>query len=77
MGALQKIELEVTAETANALTDERRRKAVGHLVDEMVRTSINDLLRVCEEISARAEREGFTDEDLQAELAAYNAEHRT
>ena len=73
-----KIEIPVEAETAAALSDARRREAVGRLVDRMVRpTRDDDPLAVVLEATARQAREaGLTDDQIDAELAAYNAERR-
>jgi hypothetical protein len=73
-----KIEIPVEAETAAALSDARRREAVGRLVDRMVRlTRDDDPLAVVLEATARPAREaGLTDDQIDAELAAYNAERR-
>ncbi len=77
MSALKKIELEVEASTADALTDVHRRAAIARMVDRMVRPGPNDPLLVLLEQTAQQAREaGFTDKDLEAELAAYNAERR-
>ena len=38
--------------------------------------SVNRLFEVMDAISAEARRRGFTDEILEAELEAYNAERR-
>jgi len=73
-----KIEISVDSETARALADPRRLEAVGRLVDKMVRPSAKDdpLAAVLEATAAEARALGLTDEDIDAELAAYNAERR-
>lgn len=72
------IEIEVTQETAHALADPRRRQAVGHLVDRMVRpTAGDDPLAAVLAATRRAAREaGLTDTEIDAEIAAYRAERR-
>ena len=76
-GALRKVELQVEEDTAEALRDDRRRAAVGRLVDRFVRPGPEDpLLLLLERTAAQAAAAGFTDEDLDAELAEYNAERR-
>ena len=73
-----KIEIPVEAETAQALTDAHRRAAVGRLIDRMVRPTGKDdpLAAVLEATAQQAGREGLTDDEIDAELAAYNAERR-
>jgi hypothetical protein len=75
---LAKVEIPVEPETARALADAHRREAVGRLVDRMVRpTGADDPLAALLEATARRAREsGLTDEEIDAELAAYNAERR-
>lgn len=79
MGKLVKIELEVTEEAAEALSDESRRRRVGEFVSSMVRPDGSDddpLVRIFRETQKAAEEIGLTAEDVEAELAAYNAERR-
>ena len=77
MSALKKIEIEVEADTAAALADDRRRAAVGRMIDRMVRPGESDtLLVLLETIAEQAHEAGFSDQDLEAELVAYNAERR-
>lgn len=78
MNQIATIPVPVEAETAKALTDPRRLAAVGRLIDRMVRpTSADDPLAAVLEASARAAQQaGLTDQDIEAELAAYNAERR-
>jgi hypothetical protein len=72
------IQIPVEPDTARALTDARRRIAVGRLVDRMVRpTREDDPLAAILEATARTVQEaGLTDDEVDAELAAYNAERR-
>ena len=75
-----KIELPVRPETARALADVRRARAVGRLVDRLVsrlaRSGQGDdpLAAVLEATRRSAQEAGLTDEDIDAELAAYRAE---
>lgn len=78
MNETTRIEIPVEAETARALADARRREAVGRLVDRMVRPGHADdpLAALLEAAAHRAREAGLTDEDVDAELAVYNAERR-
>jgi hypothetical protein len=74
MSKLSKIEIPVEAATAAALSDARRRRAVGRLVDRLVRPGAGDpLIALFERTALEA---GLTDAEIDAELAAYNAERR-
>jgi hypothetical protein len=72
------IQIPVELATAKALTDVHRRAAVGRLVDRIVRPTKGDdpLTAVLEATVRAAHAAGLTDEDVDAELAAYNAERR-
>jgi len=77
MDQASKIEIPVEAATAAALSDARRREAVGRLVDRLVRPGADDpLLALFERIAAEARDAGLTAAEIEAELAAYNAERR-
>ena len=78
MNEAAKIEIPVEAATAQALADARRREAVGRLVDRIVRPTREDdpLAALLEVAARRAREEGLTDAEIDAELAAYNAERR-
>lgn len=77
MSKLSKIEIPVDEATANALSDPRRREAVGRLVDRLVRPGTDDpLLALLERTTAEAQDAGLTQAEIDAELAAYNAERR-
>lgn len=76
-GALRKVKLQAKEGAAEALRDDRHREAVGRLVDRCVRSGAEDPLPpLLERTAAQAEAAGFTDEDLDAELADCNAERR-
>lgn len=77
MDQVSKIEIPVEEATAAALTDERRREAVGRLVDRIVQPGADDpLIALFERIAAEAQKSGLTEAEIEAELAAYNAERR-
>ena len=61
------------------LRDQSRVRAVGRLVSNLLRPSspeTDPLAAVIAEIKAEARAAGLTDEAIDAELAAYNAERR-
>lgn len=78
MAHMTKVEVPVEAETADALVDARRREAVGRLVDRIVRPARGDdpLAALLEATARQAREAGLTDEEIDAELDAYNAERR-
>jgi hypothetical protein len=68
----------VTPATAAALSDPRRLQAVGRIVDRLVRPGDGDLLlALLERTAAEAREAGLTEDMINEELAAYNAERRT
>ncbi len=74
---MSKIEIPVEEATAAALSDERRREAVGRLVDRLVRPGVDDpLIALFERTAAEAQEAGLTKAEVEAELASYNAERR-
>ncbi|TCZ63222.1 hypothetical protein [Roseicella aquatilis] len=75
MSQAAKIEIPVEAATAAALTDARRLEAVGRLVDRLVRPGADDpLIALLERTAAEAQAAGLTEAEIEAELAAYNAD---
>jgi hypothetical protein len=78
MNETVKIEIEVEAETAQALRDPRRRHAVERLVDRMVRAGPGEdpLLHTMARLGTDAKVKGLTPETLEAELAARRAERQ-
>ena len=77
MGQALKIEVPVEAATAAALTDPRRLAAVGRLIDQLVQPGGSGrLAALLERTAAEARASGLTAEEIEAELAAYNAERR-
>lgn len=77
MNQTSKIEIPVEEATAAALSDMRRREAVGRLVDRLVRPGVDDpLVALFDRTAAEAREAGLTEAEVEAELAAYNAERR-
>ena len=68
----------VEPEAAAALADLRNREAVGRLVSRVLRphSGPSPLARAIAELKAEARAAGLNDADIDAELAAYNAERR-
>jgi hypothetical protein len=71
------IAIPVEASVASALDDVTVREFAGRLVSRMLQpASIDTFFDTMDAVSAEAARRGLTDEILDAELAAYNAERR-
>jgi len=71
------VTIEVEPAAAAALNDPGTRARIGRLVSRALRpTSVDRLLEVMDAISDEARSRGLTDELLEKELAAHNAEHR-
>jgi hypothetical protein len=73
------VEIPVSREAAEALADADKRSRVGKLVSGLLhpRSPGEDPLAALFAETKRAARAaGLTDEDIDAELAAYNAERR-
>ena len=71
------VTLDLDPETATALLDPATRVRVERLIRRTVKpASVERLFEVMDAISVEAERRGLTDEILEAELEAYNAERR-
>lgn len=69
--------LDLDPETAAARVDPATRARVERLIRRTVKpASIARLFEVMDAISVEAERRGLSDESLEAELEAYNAERR-
>ena len=74
---MSKVEIPGEQATAFALSDARRREAVGRLVDRLVRPGADDpLTAIFERTAADAGEAGLTEQEIEAELTAYNAERR-
>ena len=77
MNEVSKIEIPVEEATAAALSDARRREAVGRLVDRLVRPGADDpLIALFVRTAAEAQGVSLTEAEIEAELAAYDAERR-
>jgi hypothetical protein len=73
------VQIPVSREAASALADEGRREKIGKLVSNMLRpgSAADDPLKaLIAELKIEARAGGLTDEEIDAELAAYNAERR-
>ena len=72
------VTIPVEPEVAAALVDPRSREAVGRLVSRVLRPRAgpSPLAEAIAELKADARAAGLTDADIDAELAAYNAERR-
>lgn len=71
------VTLEVEPAAAAALGDPRTRARIGRLISRVLQPApVEHLIAAMDALAAEAERRGLTDEILEAELAAYNAERR-
>lgn len=72
------IAIPVEPSVAAALADVRNREAMGRLVSRVLRPrpGPSPLSQAIAELKANARASGLTDEDVDVELAAYNAERR-
>jgi hypothetical protein len=73
------VEIPVTPEAAEALGDLERREGIGKLVSSVLRPPSpgdDPLAAIFASIKSAARADGLTDEEIEAELAAYNAERR-
>jgi hypothetical protein len=72
------VTIPVEPEAAAALGDDRNRKAIGRLVSRVLRGGAGPtpLARAIAAMKAEAKAAGLSDADIDAELAAYNAERR-
>jgi len=78
MAKTVEVKIPVEPEAAEALADVRNREAVGRLVSRLLRRGAGSspLARAIAAMKAEARAAGLTDADIDAELAAYNAERR-
>jgi hypothetical protein len=72
------VTIPVDPEAAATLADARNREAAGRLVSRVLRarSGPSPLAQAIAELKAAARTAGLTDADIDAELAAYNAERR-
>jgi len=72
------VTIPIEPEAAAALTDPRNREAVGRLISRVLRphSGPSALARAITELKLEARAAGLTDAEIDAELAAYNAERR-
>ncbi len=73
------IEIPVTPEAAEALSDHARRQRIGKLVSSLLRPESpgdDPLAAIFASTKSAARADGLTDDEIEAELAAYNAERR-
>jgi hypothetical protein len=70
------VTIPVEPDAAAALADARNRAAMGRLVSRVLRprSGPSPLAQAIAEMKAEARANGLTDADVDAELAAYNAE---
>jgi hypothetical protein len=79
MGEFVMVQIPVSREAAAALSDTARRDKMGKLVSDLLRPETPEddpLAALIAEIKTKARSDGLTDEAIDAELAAYNAERR-
>ena len=70
----------VSAGVADLLKDPGHAKAIGRLVSDLLRPASPEhdpIAPLIARIKAEARADGLTDADVDAELAAYNAERRS
>jgi hypothetical protein len=72
------VTIPVEPEAAAALADTRNREAVGRLISRVLssRSGPSPLAQAIAALKAEVRQAGLTDAEIDAELAAYNAEHR-
>lgn len=77
MNQSPEIETSVEEATAAALSDALRLETVGRPIDRFVGPDADDpLITLFERTAAEASKVGLTDDEVDAELAVYNAERR-
>lgn len=72
------VKIPVDPETAETLADQRNRDAVGRLISRVLRphSGRDALARAIAALKDEARAAGLTDDEIDTELAAYNAERR-
>lgn len=78
MTRIVRIEIPVDEAAAEALKDADRCARVGRLVSQIARLyeGPDPLAALLDRTACEAQEAGLTDVEIDAELAAYNAEHR-
>lgn len=78
MSRLVTVEIPVDEAAAKVLEDAERRARMGRLVSQIARLQQgpDPLATVLDRTSRAARQAGLTDDGIEAELAAYNAERR-
>ena len=78
MDTTVEVTIPVEPDAAAALADARNRAAVGRLVSRVLRprSGPSPLAQAIAAMKAEARGAGLTDEEIETELAAYNAERR-
>jgi hypothetical protein len=78
MGNTIDVIIPVEPEAATALANTRNREAVGRLISRVFnpRPGPSSLALAIAELKQEVRQAGLTDADIDAELAAYNAERR-
>jgi len=78
MGKTVDVTIPVEADVAAPLADSRNRAAVGRLVSRILRPSAGrtPLANAIAEMQAAARAAGLSEQEIDAELAVYNAERR-
>lgn len=79
VGNVVMIPIPVSPEAATALGDPARRARVGRLISDILHPAgpeADPMAALIAEVKAVARTDGLTDAEIDAELAAYNAERR-
>ncbi|MEO8713597.1 MAG: hypothetical protein ABI369_01145 [Acetobacteraceae bacterium] len=78
MNATIDVTIPVEADIAAALSDPEKREAAGRLLTRILRPKpdLDPLVQAIAKLKAQAHAAGLTDEIIDEELAAYNAERR-
>ncbi|MGA9867599.1 MAG: hypothetical protein WBQ75_14310 [Acetobacteraceae bacterium] len=79
MNEVVKVEIPVDAEAAEVLKDAAARERLGKLLSRiaLLHQGKDPLIELLGRTAAKARESGLTDGEIDAELAAYNAERRS